>query len=413
MNEQTRKRQFHIQCAQGEVGGYCILPGDPGRCEAIAKHFDNPVRIQTNREYTTYTGTLLGESVSVTSTGIGGPSAAIAMEELANLGVHTFVRVGTCGGIDLSVQSGDVVVATGAVRMEGTSREYAPIEWPAVPDFAVTTALVEACKSLGYSWHAGVVQCKDSFYGQHSPARMPVSYELEQKWEAWKRLGVLASEMESAALFAVAASRRVRCGSVFHVIWNQEREKAGLDQKESHDTQAAVTVGVEAVKLLIEQDRIKTRRDRFLAGLDDIPWLEHCGEPSQAYRVEPSLFQAWDNWNREMLAVWEPETCRLEEQARDSIGDDEIDRVFETVSDAAAGRLWQSWCAFVQRMSLEEESGLEQEWMDFMKRDLAWACVEQMVGSEGFFTAVLKVYQQGRLPCAWEGAYPEGRFVVL
>ena len=251
MNEQTREKQFHIQCAQGEVGGYCILPGDPGRCEAIARRFDSPVHVQTNREYVTWTGTLLGEPVSVVSTGIGGPSAAIAMEELANLGVHTFVRVGTCGGIDLSVQSGDVVVATGAVRMEGTSQEYAPIEWPAVPDFGVASALVEACRTLGCSWHAGVVQCKDS------PSRMPVSYELEQKWEAWKRLGVLASEMESAALFTVAAARKVRCGSVFHVIWNQEREAAGLDQKESHDTEAAITVGVEALNILIKQDRRK------------------------------------------------------------------------------------------------------------------------------------------------------------
>ena len=255
MKEQERARQFHIQCEKGEVGGYCLLPGDPGRCEAIARHFDGAVHVRTNREYATWTGTLLGEPVSVVSTGIGGPSAAIAMEELANLGTHTFVRVGTCGGIDLSVQSGDVVVATGAVRMEGTSREYAPIEWPAVPDFHVTQALVRACESLGFSWHAGVVQCKDSFYGQHSPGRMPVSYELEQKWEAWKRLGVLASEMESAALFAVAAARRVRCGSVFHVIWNQEREAAGLDQKESHDTSAAIRAGVEALKILIRQDR--------------------------------------------------------------------------------------------------------------------------------------------------------------
>ena len=255
MNERERERQFHIQCARGEVGAYCILPGDPGRCRAIAQWFDDPVHVCTNREYVTYTGKLLGERVSVVSTGIGGPSAAIAMEELANLGVHTFVRVGTCGGIELSVQSGDVVVATGAVRMEGTSREYAPIEWPAVPDFRVTQALVRACEELGFSWHAGVVQCKDSFYGQHSPARMPVSYELEQKWEAWKRLGVLASEMESAALFSVAAARRVRCGSVFHVIWNQEREAAGLDQKESHDTASAIRAGVEAIKILIRQDR--------------------------------------------------------------------------------------------------------------------------------------------------------------
>lgn len=255
MDETSRQVQFHIQCAPGQVGKYCILPGDPGRCESIARYFDDPIHVQTNREYTTYTGTLLGEKVSVVSTGIGGPSAAIAMEELCNLGCHTFVRVGTCGGIKLEVQSDDVVVATGAVRMEGTSREYAPIEWPAVPDFAVTQALVQAAQNLGKPWHAGVVQCKDSFYGQHSPARMPVSYELEQKWEAWKRLGVLASEMESAALFTVAAARGVRCGSVFHVIWNQEREKAGLDQKESHDTSAAIQVGVEALKLLIKQDQ--------------------------------------------------------------------------------------------------------------------------------------------------------------
>ena len=252
---QDRQLQFHLHCSHGDVGGYCILPGDPGRCKAIAAHFDDPVHIQTNREYVTYTGTLLGEKVSVVSTGIGGPSASIAMEELVNLGAHTFVRVGTCGGIKLDVQSGDVVVATGAVRMEGTSREYAPIEWPAVPDYQVLTALVQAAQSLNKPWKAGVVQCKDSFYGQHSPSRMPVSYELEQKWEAWKRLGVLASEMESAALFTVAAARGVRCGSVFHVIWNQEREAAGLDQKESHDTSAAIEVGVEALKLLIAQDK--------------------------------------------------------------------------------------------------------------------------------------------------------------
>ena len=259
MNEHTRERQFHIQCAQGEVGGYCILPGDPGRCEAIAGHFDDPVHVRTNREYVTYTGTLLGERVSVMSTGIGGPSAAIAMEELANLGVHTFVRVGTCGGIDLSVQSGDVVVATGAVRMVGASREYAPMEFPAVAEFEVLTALVDAAKASGRRWHAGVVQCKDSFYGQHSPERMPVSYELQSKWEAWKRLGVLASEMESAALFTVAAHRGVRCGSAFHVIWNQERNAAGLDQIRDEDTDSAIRVGIEAVKLLIDRDRRKVR----------------------------------------------------------------------------------------------------------------------------------------------------------
>ena len=254
---QEHELQFHIKCKKGDVGRYCILPGDPGRCEKIAAYFDDPYKVQQNREYVVYTGTLLGEKVSVCSTGIGGPSAAIAMEELAAIGADTFVRVGTCGGIKLEVTSGDIVVATGAVRMEGTSREYAPMEFPAVADFAVLTALVDAARASGRRWHAGVVQCKDSFYGQHAPQAMPVCYELEQKWEAWKRLGVLASEMESAALFTVAAHRGVRCGSAFHVIWNQERNAAGLDQTRDEDTDSAIRVGIEAVKLLIARDREK------------------------------------------------------------------------------------------------------------------------------------------------------------
>ena len=237
------------------MGRYCILPGDPGRCASIAALFDNAAFVSQNREYTIYTGTLLGEKVSVCSTGIGGPSAAIAMEELTAIGADTFIRVGTCGGIDLNVQSGDIVVATGAIRFEHTSREYAPIEFPAVADFGITAALAEAARAMGKTCHTGVVQCKDSFYGQHSPARMPVSYELLNKWEAWKRLGVKASEMESAALFVVAAALGVRCGSCFHVVWNQEREAAGMDQKMSEDTSAAVRVGVEALKILIQQDR--------------------------------------------------------------------------------------------------------------------------------------------------------------
>ena len=228
------------------MGHYVILPGDPGRCEKIAALFDDARFVAQNREYTVYTGTLLGEKVSVCS---------IAMEELHNIGADTFLRVGTCGGIDLDVRSGDVVVATGAIRFEHTSREYAPIEYPAVANFEVTTALVQAARALGKRTQVGVVQCKDAFYGQHSPSRMPVSYELLNKWEAWKRLGVKASEMESAALFVVADALKCRCGSCFHVVWNQEREAAGLDQEMSEDTTAAVEVGVEALKLLIQADR--------------------------------------------------------------------------------------------------------------------------------------------------------------
>lgn len=251
------EKEFHLNIGPGDVGRYCLLPGDPGRCEKIAAYFDNPVKVMSNREYTTYTGTLLGEKVSVVSTGIGGASASIAMEELIHVGADTFIRVGTCGGMKLDVKSDDVVIATGAIRMEGTSKEYAPIEFPAVADFGVTTALVNAAKKLGKPFHTGVVQCKDAFYGQHAPESMPVGYELLNKWNAWLRLGTLASEMESAALFTVAAARGVRCGSCFHVIWNQEREKAGLDQTESHDLSAALEVGIEALKLLIQEDREK------------------------------------------------------------------------------------------------------------------------------------------------------------
>ena len=246
--------QFHIHCKQGDVGRYCFLPGDPGRCEAIAKHFENPVHIGSNREYNIYTGYLSGQKVSVCSTGIGGPSAAIAMEELSNIGADTFIRVGTCGGIAMDVLPGDVVVATGAVRFEHTSLEYAPLEFPAVPDFGIASALKQASERLGYRTHTGVVQCKDSFYGQHSPEKSPVSYELHQKWESWKRLGVKASEMESAALFVVAAALNVRCGSCFHVVWNQEREKAGLAQPMTEDTSGAIKVGIEAMKAIIESE---------------------------------------------------------------------------------------------------------------------------------------------------------------
>jgi uridine phosphorylase len=247
--------QYHLHIKEGDVGRYVILPGDPKRVPLIAKYFDEAVLVADNREYVTYTGFLDGEKVSVTSTGIGGPSASIAMEELFKCGSDTFIRMGTCGGIALPVMGGDVVIATAAVRMEGTSREYAPIEFPAVASFEVVQALVEAAKQLGKRSHVGVVQCKDSFYGQHDPAVMPVSYELINKWEAWKRLGVLASEMESAALFVVAARLGARCGSAFSVVGNQEREILGMDNPKLHDTEDAIRVTVQALRNLIVSDR--------------------------------------------------------------------------------------------------------------------------------------------------------------
>lgn len=247
--------QYHLRIKKGDVGRYVILPGDPKRVPLIARHLDDARLVADFREYVTYTGTLDGEPVSVTSTGIGGPSASIAMEELFACGADTFIRMGTCGGIALPVMGSDIVIATGAVRAEGTSREYAPIEFPAVADFDVVAAIRDAAIKLGIKYHLGVVQCKDSFYGQHSPDRMPVSFELNQKWAAWKALGVLASEMESAALFTVAAALGARCGSEFFVVGNQEREALGMDNPKFHDTDSAMRVAVEAVRNLIAADR--------------------------------------------------------------------------------------------------------------------------------------------------------------
>lgn len=248
-------KQYHIQVGEGDVGRYVILPGDPKRCEKIAHYFDNASLVADHREYVTYTGSLDGVKVSVTSTGIGGPSASIAMEELVRAGADTFIRVGTCGGMQLDVKSGDLVIATGAVRMEGTSREYAPIEFPAVADFGIVNALTASAKEMGNMFHTGIVQCKDSFYGQHEPETMPVSYELISKWEAWKRLGCLASEMESAALFVVASKLHVRVGSVFVVVANQEREQAGMYNPVVQNTDMAIRTAVEAFKKLIKEER--------------------------------------------------------------------------------------------------------------------------------------------------------------
>ncbi len=247
-------RQYHIGVAQGEVGRYVLIPGDPKRCAKIAAYFDDPRLIADSREYVTYTGLVDGVPVSVTSSGIGGPSAAIAMEELTACGADTFLRVGTCGGMDLSVKSGDLVIATGAIRMEGTSKEYAPIEFPAVASLDVINALVEGARTVGAPYHTGVVQCKDAFYGQHRPETLPNSAELINKWDAWCRLGTLASEMESAALFTVASYLRVRCGTVLLAVANQERAKAGLPNPQVHDTDMAIRCAIEAVRVLIRED---------------------------------------------------------------------------------------------------------------------------------------------------------------
>ena len=252
-------RMMHIQCKKGEVGRYVILPGDPGRVEKIAAYLEQPVKVAENREFVTYTGELEGTLVSVCSTGIGGPSAAIAMEELVQCGADTFIRVGTCGGISEEPLPGDLIIASGAVRQEGTSLHYMPLEYPAVPDTEVLIRLIQAADTLGKKYHVGVVQSKDSFYGQHEPERMPVAPELRYKWEAWKKAGVLASEMETAALFVTASALHVRCGAIFLMIWNQERDKAGYREDKTEDTTGAIETSIEAVRTMIKQEKTGKR----------------------------------------------------------------------------------------------------------------------------------------------------------
>lgn len=247
-------RQYHIGISKEDIGEYVLLPGDPKRVAVIASYLDDAKLVGDNREYVTYTGYLDGVKVSVTSTGIGGPSASIALEELVALGAHTFIRVGTCGGMQTEVKSGDVVIASAAIRFEGTTKEYAPIEFPAVANIDIINKLCEAAKKLEQEYHVGVVQCKDSFYGQHRPETLPNSHELLNKWDAWIKLGCLASEMESAALFIVASYLRVRVGSIFLVVANQEREKKGLENPQVHDVNIPIKVAIEAMKEIIKED---------------------------------------------------------------------------------------------------------------------------------------------------------------
>jgi len=254
---ENKEKMYHINLSKEDLEGakYAILPGDPGRVGSIAKFLENPKKIGQNREYTAYLGTLKDEKVLVISTGMGGPSTAICVEELAQIGITHLIRVGTSGGMQLDVEAGDIVIATGAIRQEGTSKEYLPIEYPAIADLDISIALKETAQDLNLKHHTGVVQCKDSFYGQHSPERMPVSYELENKWNAWLKGGALCSEMETASLFITASTLRLKAGAVLLVIWNQEREKANLSQEECFDTDRAIKVAINAIKKMIDNSK--------------------------------------------------------------------------------------------------------------------------------------------------------------
>lgn len=257
--EVNGERLFHIGLRPDQGAAYALLTGDPGRVEGIARtRLEHPRFEAAEREFTTWSGGLEGERVLVVSHGIGGPSTAICVEELARCGVGTMIRAGTCGGMRLEVMGGDIVIATAAIRQEGTSREYLPVEFPAAADFDVCTALRDAAAALGKKAHVGVVHCKDSFYGQHDPASSPVADTLIRQWQAWLRGGCLASEMESAALFTLAAVRGIRAGCVLQAIWNQEREAAGLDNPRAVSADGGIDVAVEALQQLIRADRQAT-----------------------------------------------------------------------------------------------------------------------------------------------------------
>ena len=251
---------FHLHIKEGDVGRYVLLPGDPARCEKIAAFFDAPHFVAQNREYVTWTGTLLGEKVSVVSTGIGCPSTAIAVEELVEAGADTFIRVGSAGAIQPEGQMGDVAIVTAAIRDEGTSRQYLPIEFPAVADLDVVNALRTAAKKLGFRYHVGVAQSKDSFYGEVERLRMPMAAQLEERWKAWVAGGAICSEMESAALFILSSIYRKRAGGAMLMI--NGAELGELSQEDSakkmaeFDSERVIRVAVEGLKILIEQDRV-------------------------------------------------------------------------------------------------------------------------------------------------------------
>jgi len=250
---------FHLHIKDGDIGRYVLLPGDPGRCEKIARYFDDPHFVAQNREYVTWTGTLLGEKVSVVSTGIGCPSAAIAVEELIEHGADTLIRVGSSGSMQPYIHTGDVVVVTGSIRDEGTTSHYLPIEFPAVADFEVVNALREGAQKLGLRVHTGISQSKDSFYGEVERTRMPLAQQLEEHWNALIAGGAMCSEMESAAIFILSSIYRKRAGGVMLVINEFDLAEISEEDAQKHmaefDADRVIKVAIEGLKILIANDK--------------------------------------------------------------------------------------------------------------------------------------------------------------
>lgn len=246
--------QHHIALRRGDVGRYVLLPGDPGRVELIARHFDSPVFVASNREYVTWSGKLSGVSVACTSTGIGCPSTAIAVEELVAIGADTFIRLGTSGAMQPDITTGELGVITGAIRDEGTSHHYLPPEFPAVADINVTAALRAGAAATGHPFRLGIAQSKDSFFGQHSPARMPIAPELKRRWAAWTAGGAICSEMEAATLFIVAAVLGVRAGGLMLIFNNLDGREVTPEEREGADIERAIHATISGLRILIAED---------------------------------------------------------------------------------------------------------------------------------------------------------------
>ncbi len=246
------EKQYHIQLKKGDVGRYVLLPGDPGRVPKIAAYLDDAKEVASNREYTTYTGKVDGIKISVTSTGIGCPSAAIAVEELARVGADTFIRVGTAGSLQEHVKLGDLVISTATVRDDGTSLQYLPVSVPAVSDFQLTMALWEGAKKLGYKAHLGVSQTKDAFFTEEDDPSLPRYETIKEAWQAYQKANVLASSMEAAAIFSVAMIRRLRAAEILAIIGSTFKgkmiiKKVGIEE--------AIKTSIEAIKIIAAKDR--------------------------------------------------------------------------------------------------------------------------------------------------------------
>ncbi|WP_297549870.1 uridine phosphorylase [Thermococcus sp.] len=248
--------QYHIACKPGDVARYVLLPGDPERVPKISSLWDEAKEIAFHREYRTHTGKYKGVRISVTSTGIGGPSTAIAVEELAAIGADTFIRVGSTGAIQPGMEIGDLIIARAAVRLEGTSKQYVRVEYPAVADLEVTMALIEAAESLGVRYHLGITASTDSFYlGQGRPGLNGYFPSFARNiLDDLRQARVTNFEMEAATLYTLANIYGLRAGCVCAVFANRITNEFG----KAGEREAAL-VASEAVKILHEWDEEKEK----------------------------------------------------------------------------------------------------------------------------------------------------------